>query len=49
MNVLIYQGSESERRGLLCGGYSVKSQFEICGQESPERCLPFYRLLIYDL
>lgn len=37
MNVLIYQGSESERRGLLCGGYSVKRQFEICGQESPKR------------
>ena len=36
MNVLIYQGSESEDRGLLCG-YSAKSQFEICGLYSKKR------------
>ena len=36
LNVLIYQGSESEDRGLLCG-YSVKSQFEICGVYSKKR------------
>ena len=36
MNVLIYQGSESEDRGLLCG-YSVKSQFESCGAYSKKQ------------
>ena len=36
MNVLIYQGSESEDDGLLCGS-TIKSQFEICGVYSKKR------------